>query len=49
MQDLYFNEESDYSEENTSGSEGFCPTILQLYQFDPEQKKACGDESHKKN
>ena len=49
MQDFYFNEESDYSEENTSGNEGFCPTILQPFQFEPEQEKACGNESLKKN
>ena len=28
ISDLYFNEESDYSEENTSDSEYFCSTIL---------------------
>ena len=39
MSDLYFNEESDYSEENTSDSEGFRSTIFQPFQFEPEQKK----------
>ena len=39
MSDLCFNEESDYSEENTSGSEDFHCTILQSFQFEPEQKK----------
>ena len=29
MSDLYFNEESDYSEENTSDNEDFRSTILQ--------------------
>ena len=38
MSDLYFNEESNYSEENTSDNEDFHPTILQLFQFEPEQK-----------
>ena len=38
MSDLYFNIESDYSEENTSDKEDFCSTI-QLFQFEPEQKK----------
>ena len=39
---IYFNEESDYSEENTSGNEDFCSTILQSSQFDPEQTKKHG-------
>ena len=39
MPDLYFNEESDYSEENTSNNEDFRSTIFQLFQFEPEQKK----------
>ena len=38
MSDLYFNEESDYSEENTSDNEDFRSTILH---FEPEQKE-CG-------
>ena len=42
--DFYFNEESDYSEENTSDNEDFCSTILQQFQFQPEQKKTCGNE-----
>ena len=36
MSDLYFNEETDYSEENTSDNEGFGSTILQVFQFEPE-------------
>ena len=48
MFDLYFNEESDYSEENTSGNEDFCSTILQPFQFEPEKKKTCGNEGHEK-
>ena len=36
MSDLYFNEESDYPEENTSDNENFCCTILQ---FVSEQRK----------
>ena len=39
MSHLYFNEESDYSEENTSDNEGFCSAILQQFQFESEQKK----------
>ena len=42
------NEESDYSEENTSDDEDFRSTILQPFQFEPEQKKTCGNESHEK-
>ena len=49
MSYLYFNKESDYSEENTTDiKEDFRSTILQLFQFEPEQKKACGNESHEK-
>ena len=48
MSDLYFNKESDYSEENISDKEDFRSAILQLFQFEPEQKKMCGNESHKK-
>ena len=39
MSDLYFNEESDYSEEYLFCNEGFCSTIFQPFQFVPEQKK----------
>ena len=38
MSHLYFNVESDYSEENACDNEVFCSTILQSFQFDPEQK-----------
>ena len=48
MLDLYFNEEMDYSEENTSDNEDFHSTILQPFQFEPEQKKMCGNENHEK-
>ena len=34
-----FNEESGYSEENTSDNEAFCCTIFQPFQFEPEQEK----------
>ena len=40
------NEKSDCSEKNTSDNEGFCSTILQLFQFESEQKKMCDNESH---
>ena len=48
MSDLYFNEENDLSEENTSEYEDFCSTILQPFLFEREQKKACGNERHDK-
>ena len=48
MSDLYFNEESDYSEENTSDNEDFRSTILQPFQLDPEQEKTCVNESPEK-
>ena len=48
MSDLYFNEESDYSQENTIGNEDFRSAVLQPFQFEPEQKKTCGNENHEK-
>ena len=39
MTDLYFNEESDYYQENTSDNEDFCSSILQPYQFELKQTK----------
>ena len=48
MPDLHFNEESDYSEKSTSENGDLRSTILQPFQFDPEQKKTCGNESHAK-
>ena len=39
MSDLCFNEESDYSEENTSDSEDYRFAIFQPFQFEPKQKK----------
>ena len=44
MSDLYFNEDSDYSEENTCDDKVFRSTIFQPFQFEPEQKKTCGNE-----
>ena len=38
MSDLYFNEKSDYSEENASENQDFCFTIFRPFQFEPEQK-----------
>ena len=46
MSDSYFNEENDYTEENTCDNKVFCSTILPSFQFEPKQKKACGNESH---
>ena len=48
VSDLYFNEENGYSEENTSGNEGFCSITLQPFLFDAEQKKECGNARHDK-
>ena len=45
ISDLYFSEESDYSEEHTNGNENFSSTILKPFQLEPEQKKTCGNES----
>ena len=43
MSELHFNKESDYSEKNTSDNENFRSTILQPFQFEPEnQKNTCG-------
>ena len=39
----FFHEESDYSEQNTNDNEHFCSIILQSFQFEPEQKKTCGN------
>ena len=41
-------QESDYSEKTTSCNEDFRYTILQPFQFEPQQKKTCGYESHEK-
>ena len=48
MSDLYLTEENNCCEENTSDNEDFHSTILQPFQFEPEQKKNCGYESHEK-
>ena len=49
MSDLYFNKASDYSDENISNNEDFHSTNLQPFQFEPKQKKTCGNESHQKD
>ena len=46
MSDSYFNNESNYSEENASDSEDFHSNYLQPFQFEPEKKKSNGN--HKK-
>ena len=46
--DLYFNKEVDYSEENASRNKEFRSTIRESFQFEPEEKKVCGHESHEK-
>ena len=43
-----FNEESGYSEENTSDNEDFRFTIFRPFQFELEQEKTYGNESHEK-
>ena len=48
MSDLYFNEKSDYSQENTCYNEVFRSTIFPSYQCEPQQKKTCGNGSHEK-
>ena len=48
MSNLCFNEESDYPEENATDNEDFRSTILQAFQFEPEQKKTCVNKSHEK-
>ena len=48
MSSLYVNEESDHSGENTSHNKVFCSTIYQPFQVEPEQKKTCCNETHKK-
>ena len=46
MPDSYFNDESDYSQENASDSEDFRSTYLQQFQFKPEKEKS--NENHEK-
>ena len=48
MSYLFYNEESDYSEENTCGNEDFRSTNFKSLQFEPKQEKTCGNESHEK-
>ena len=45
ISDLYFNEERDYSEEETCGNKVFRSTILQQFQFKPEKVFTFGKES----
>ena len=47
ISDLYFSEESNYSEEHTSGNENFCSTILQPFHFESEQRKTYGNDSRR--
>ena len=39
MSDLYFNEESNYCEENTYDNKVFRSTIFQPFQSEPEPKR----------
>ena len=45
ISNLYFSEESDYSEKHTSDNENVCSTILQPFHFEPEQNKQCVNKS----
>ena len=49
MSDSYFNDESDYSQENASDSEDFRSTYLQPCQFEPEKEKINGSHEKEKN
>ena len=48
MSELYFNEESYFSEEDPCDNKVFRSTILEPFQIKAEQKKTCGNESHEK-
>ena len=48
MSDLYFNEESDYSEENTNDNDTFAPPFFDHFSLSLNRKKTCGNESHEK-
>ena len=49
MSDLYFKEERDYfGGGNASHNEDFRSTILQPFQFEPDQETTCVNESHEK-
>ena len=48
MSDSYFNNESDYSEENASDSEDFDSNYLQPFQFEPEKKQSNGNHEKEK-
>ena len=47
MSHLYFNEENDYSDENTCDNEVFRSSILQPVQFEPEQKIGTNEDISK--
>ena len=46
ISDLYFNEERDYSEEDTCDNKVFRSTILQQFQFKLEKVFTCGKERY---
>ena len=49
MSDLYFNEESDDSEENTyTIIKSFAPPFFNHFSLSLNRKKMCGEESHEK-
>ena len=43
MPDSYFNDESDYSQENANDSEDFRSTYFQPFRFEPEKEKSNGN------
>ena len=48
MWDLYLNEESYLFWGKYMWQWSLCYTIFQPFQFEPEHKKTCGNESHEK-
>ena len=49
MSDLYFNEESDYSEETTYVAiKSFPPSFFNRSSLSLNRKKTCGNENHEK-
>ena len=48
MSDLYFDEESYYSEENTCDNEVFASPFFNNFSLSLNIKKTCGNGSHEK-
>ena len=45
---IYFNKESDFSEENTTDNKYFRSTFFNHFSLSLTRKKSCGNESHEK-